>query len=119
MAKKQNEEAVDTMLVSKHKELIAKKNDLIKDLKEQISKTAKPETLAEAVLQVMREVKGIEKNLQVGAGKHSYKGVSDKDVKQIIGAAMERAGLVLLPTGIQPTTRRSQTDHQPAYRRIP
>lgn len=65
----------------------------------------KPQNLAQAIIQVMREVKGIEKNLNVGAGKSSYKGVADKDVKKIIGEAMERAGLCILPIEIQPTIK--------------
>ena len=65
----------------------------------------KPQNLAQAIIQVMREVKGIEKNLNVGAGKSSYKGVADKDVKKTIGEAMERAGLCILPIEIQPTIR--------------
>ena len=38
--------------------------------------------LAKAVIAVMKEVKGIDKTLNVGTGQSSYKGVSDKDVKQ-------------------------------------
>ena len=56
--------------------------------------------LAEAVLQVMEKVKGIEKNSSIGTGNSSYKGVNDKDVKQIIGKAMREAGLSLLPIGV-------------------
>lgn len=65
----------------------------------------KPQNLVQAVCQVMREVKSIEKNLDVGEGKNKYKGVADKDVKHLIGQAMERAGLVILPIAIEPTTK--------------
>ena len=62
----------------------------------------KPATLVQAIINVMREVKSIEKNLTVGEGKASYKGVADKDVKHYIGEAMSRNGLVILPIEITP-----------------
>lgn len=65
----------------------------------------KPQNLVQAICQVMREVKSIEKNLNVGEGKNQYKGVADKDVKHLIGQAMERAGLVIIPTNIEPTIK--------------
>ena len=43
-----------------------------------------------AVLKVMSEVSNIEKKLNVGSGATTYKGVSDKDVKQKVGEAMEK-----------------------------
>lgn len=57
--------------------------------------------LAKAVLAVMDEVKGVEKNMTVGAGNASYKGVSDKDVKTAIGRSMQKNGLSLLPIGVE------------------
>lgn len=60
----------------------------------------KQDQLIKAVLCVMKEVKGIEKNLTVGSGNSSYRGVSDKDVKNIIGEAMAKNGLIILPTHI-------------------
>jgi hypothetical protein len=75
-------------------------------------KTEAPENQAEqiavknplyaAIVNVMREVKSIEKNLTVGEGKASYKGVADKDVKHYIGEAMSRNGLSILPIEITP-----------------
>lgn len=61
--------------------------------------------LAAAILAVMDEVKGIEKNLTVGEGKNAYKGVSDKDVKNNIGAAMHKNGLCIIPTSVQAKTQ--------------
>ena len=60
------------------------------------------ENLAKAVIQVMTEVKNIDKGLSVGAGRNTYKGVADKDVKQIIGKAMQKAGLCMLPLEVDP-----------------
>lgn len=59
--------------------------------------------LAKAVVAVMTEVKGIEKKLNVGVGNSAYKGVADKDVKLIIGQALAKNGLCLIPTKVEPT----------------
>ncbi len=61
--------------------------------------------LAKAVLNVMKDVKSIDKSMNVGSGNSSYKGVADKDVKQIIGKSMEENGLVILPIEVEPTTQ--------------
>jgi len=53
-----------------------------------------------AIIEVMKEVKNIEKNLTVGSGKSSYKGVSDKDVKYQIGQSMAKHGLTCLMINI-------------------
>lgn len=66
------------------------------------------ENLAKAILKVMAEVKGIDKTMTVGSGASSYKGVPDQEVKKIIGAAMERNGLCLLPLTIEPKTEISR-----------
>jgi len=60
--------------------------------------------LIKAVLSVMEDVKGIDKTMNVGTGSSSYKGVSDKEVKKIIGSSMKKHGLVLFPTEINPKT---------------
>ena len=61
--------------------------------------------LAKAIIQVMNEVKGVEKNMQVGTGGSSYKGVADQDVKKTIGDAMAKAGLCMLPIGVNAKTQ--------------
>ena len=66
--------------------------------------TYKTPNLVRAINQVTKEVRNIEKNTQVGEGKFAFNAVSDKDVKFQIGQAMERAGLAIIPTGIEPTT---------------
>lgn len=60
--------------------------------------------LTKAITSVMKEVKGIEKNSSIGIGQASYKGVADKDVKQIIGEAMQEYGLCIIPIEIEPKT---------------
>lgn len=64
----------------------------------------KEENLYHSMVKVMQEVKNIEKALTVGSGSFSYKGVSDKDVKQHIGQAMARNGLVCVPIKFEPKT---------------
>lgn len=61
--------------------------------------------IAKAICNVMKAVKGIEKNLNVGFGNSSYKGVSDQDVKKTIGDKMQENGLVILPISIDPKIR--------------
>lgn len=61
--------------------------------------------LIKAIIAVMNDVKNVEKNLTVGDGQGSYKGVSDKDVKHKVGEAMAKAGLTIVCTDIQETLR--------------
>lgn len=57
-----------------------------------------------AILAVMDEVKGIDKSMTIGTGNSAYKGIADKEVKIIIGKAMQKNGLCMLPTGIKKET---------------
>lgn len=68
--------------------------------------------LAQAVLKVMKAVEGIDKNLSVGTGKSSYKGVADKDVKLAVGRAMQENGLTILPIGVEPTITVSRWEQE-------
>lgn len=61
--------------------------------------------IAKAVIAVMNEVKGIDKTLVVGSGAMSYKGVPDQEVKKVIGQAMQKHGLVVLPISIEPSVQ--------------
>lgn len=67
-------------------------------------KYTKMKNIAKAILAVMNEVSNIEKSMTVGSGSNSYKGVSDKDVKQKIGASMRQHGLCMIPIGVLPNT---------------
>jgi len=60
--------------------------------------------LIKAVIAVMKAVKGIEKNSNIGYGRNSYKGVSDKDVKEVYSKAMADNGLCILPVDIEEQT---------------
>tara|TARA_R110000751_G_scaffold62207_2_gene128512 strand:+ start:314 stop:982 length:669 start_codon:yes stop_codon:yes gene_type:complete len=91
----------------------AEKKGIVK--KSVAKKEVKPKNLVQGVMQVMKEVKGIEKALTVGSGNHSYKGVADKDVKRILGEAMERAGLIMLPIAIEPILKVDRWDEETNY----
>lgn len=57
--------------------------------------------ISKAILAVMAEVKGIEKSMTVGSGSYSYKGVSDKEVKDVLQPIMIKHGLSILPTNVE------------------
>jgi hypothetical protein len=62
--------------------------------------------LALAVLGVMKDVKGMEKNSKVGAGtKSSYDGTKDQDVKEVFNEALAKHGLCMLPIDIKESTQ--------------
>jgi len=60
--------------------------------------------LTKAIISVMKAVKGIEKSMTVGTGSYAYKGVSDQEVKKIIGSAMAENGLCIIPISVDPKT---------------
>ena len=62
--------------------------------------------IAKAIISVMKEVKGMEKNSRVGAGtKAAYDGTKDKDVKETFNNALSKNGLAMIPIGIEEETR--------------
>lgn len=63
------------------------------------------EQLVQAIINVMSEVENIDKTMDVGIGASSYKGVSDKDVKQAVRKAMMKHGLVIFPIEITHNTQ--------------
>lgn len=71
--------------------------------------------LATAVLAVMKQVKNIEKDMTVGTGTMSYKGVADINVKRIIGEAMAENGLCILPIGVEPVTKVDRWEETTSY----
>lgn len=71
--------------------------------------------ITKAIIAVMKEVKGIDKSMTVGTGSNSYKGVSDKDVKVEIGKAMEKNGLCLVPTGVEPVHQIDRWEENTQY----
>jgi hypothetical protein len=61
--------------------------------------------LAKAVIAVMKEVKGMEKNSRVGTGNSAYDGTKDSDVKEVFNEVMAKHGICVLPMGIEETTQ--------------
>jgi len=62
------------------------------------------ENLAKAIIQVMKEVKGMEKNSRVGKGNNAYNGTKDQDVKEVFNDALSKNGLCILPISIDEST---------------
>lgn len=71
--------------------------------------------LIPAIIEVMKAVKNIDKNMTVGEGRNSYKGVADKDVKKAIGEAMEANGLSILPIDIEENTELNTWEENTQY----
>jgi len=61
--------------------------------------------LAKAIISVMKEVTGMEKNSKVGSGKSQYDGTKDSDVKEVFNEAMAKNGLCILPIDIEESTK--------------
>ena len=57
--------------------------------------------LTKAVIKVMKEVRGMEKNSKVGTGSHSYNGTKDQDVKDVFNQSMSKNGLIMFPKEIE------------------
>jgi len=66
--------------------------------------------LVKAVIQVMKEVKGMEKNSKVGSGRNTYNGTKDQDVKEVFNEALEKNGLCMFPTNIDEETQIDRWD---------
>lgn len=71
--------------------------------------------IVKAIVAVMQECRGIEKKMKVGDGKMSYDGISDADVKEIVGNLMAKNGLVIIPTKISPTVQVDRWDEPDFY----
>ena len=61
--------------------------------------------IAKAIIEVMKTVKGMEKNSKVGAGNSSYNGTKDQDVKEVFNEALAKNGLCILPIDIEEHTQ--------------
>ena len=68
----------------------------------------KKESIAHAIIEVMKAVKGMEKNSNVGAGKSSYNGTKDVDVKEVFNQALANNELCIVPTDIDESTEVSR-----------
>lgn len=71
--------------------------------------------LALAVIAVMKEVKGMEKNSRVGTGNAAYDGTKYKDVAEVFNNALENNGLCVLPIGIEEETQIDRWEEETQY----
>ena len=71
--------------------------------------------LIKAVLAVMKEVENIDKNMNVGTGRNSYSGVSDKDVKLAFNKAMVKNNLIMLPIQVEGETNVTRWEESTDY----
>jgi len=61
--------------------------------------------ISKAIVKVMQEVKGMEKNSQVGSGSYGYSGTKDQDVKEVFNDALANNGLSILPIEVKAKTQ--------------
>lgn len=64
--------------------------------------------ISKAIVKVMQEVKGMEKNSRVGSGNFGYNGTKDQDVKEVFNDALSNNGLSMLPIGVKANTEVSR-----------
>jgi hypothetical protein len=71
--------------------------------------------LALAILNVMKEVKGMEKKSRVGSGNSAYNGTKDQDVKEVFNQALADNGLCILPINIEEETQIDRWSQEEFY----
>lgn len=71
-------------------------------------------SIAKAVVNVMKNVRGMEKKSVVGSGRNSYSGTKDQDVKEIFNEEMAKEGLSMIPINIEKecSVERWEQDYQ-------
>jgi hypothetical protein len=75
--------------------------------------------IASAIINVMKEVRGMEKNSQVGSGRMAYNGTKDQDVKEVFNKALAENGLCVLPIGIDEETQIDRWEEDDTYNKKP
>jgi hypothetical protein len=73
--------------------------------------------ISKAIIAVMKDVKGMEKNSAVGTGKNQYNGTKDQDVKEVFNTALESNGLCILPIEIQEETKIDRWEGQDPWKK--
>ncbi len=61
--------------------------------------------LTKAVINVMKEVKGMEKNSKIGTGNSAYDGTKDSDVKEVFNKVLAENGLAIMPIDVKESTQ--------------
>lgn len=73
------------------------------------------ELLAKAVIEVMKAVKGMEKNSHVGNGYSAYDGTKDSDVKEVFNESMAKNGLCILPIDVTSTEQIDRWEEEDSH----
>lgn len=73
------------------------------------------ENLAKALNSAMKEIKGIEKDMQVGNASYGYKGIADYEVKKIYKDVFEKNGLMIIPTSVKAKTQIDRWEEENEY----
>lgn len=71
--------------------------------------------LAEALNKCMKEIKGLEKDMQVGNATYGYKGIADYEVKKLYKGIFEENGLMVIPTSVDSKTEISRWEERTEY----
>ncbi len=74
------------------------------------------ENISKAIIEVMNAVNWVAKNMIVWSWNSTYKGVSDKDVKQVIRDAMIANWLSILPTDVQSKLQIDRWEEEDSYK---
>lgn len=74
------------------------------------------ENLAKALNSAMKEIKGIEKDMQVGNANYGYKGIADYEVKKIYKDVFEKNGLMVIPTSVKSKTQIDRWEEKNEYK---
>lgn len=57
--------------------------------------------ISKAIINVMKSVKGMEKNMKVGSGNYAYQGTKDQDVKEVFNEELAKNGLCIVPISVE------------------
>lgn len=71
--------------------------------------------ITKAIIEVMKDVRNIEKKMNVGTGKSSYKAISDSMVRSEVKDAMTENGLAIVPTEVNATTQVDRWEEADQY----
>lgn len=73
------------------------------------------ENLAKALNKCMKEIKGLEKDMQVGNASYGYKGIADYEVKKLYKDVFEKNGLMVIPTSVVAKTQIDRWQEENTY----
>lgn len=71
--------------------------------------------LATALNEAMKEIKGLEKDMQVGNQNYGYKGIADYEVKKLYKDIFESNGLMVIPTSVNAKTQIDRWEEENTY----